>query len=164
MKRKAILIITGVMLICSFGCQRTDRKQTGQTNQQLVEAAFANWLNNKGTVFDLLDENVTWIVAGSSPVSGTYYSKQELLKVVGRINSKLTGPIVPTVESIVARDSLVIALWHGKAPAKNGGTYDNSYAWHMTFNNGKIVRVTAFLDTYRLAELLQTSNLKHKTD
>lgn len=152
-----------IMLAFSVGCHIDEDRQTEQQNLQLVEKAFENWKNNEGTVFDLLDEKVTWVVAGSSPVSGTYHSKKELLAVVGRINGKLSGAIVPTVESIVARDSLVIALWHGKAPAKNGGTYHNNYAWHMTFINGKIVKVTAFLDTYRLAELLQANSLRSST-
>ena len=63
--------------------------------------------------------------------------------------------IVPTVRQIVAQGSLVVAYWDGQATAKDGSRYENSYSWHMHLENGRITRVTAFLDTWRLVQLME---------
>ena len=148
------LIILSIFLVTAASGQ-SKKNDPADLNKKLIASAFDNWKNGKGSVFDLLDEKVTWIVAGSSPVSATYHSKKELMEVVKQINTKLSGPIIPEVQQIIAQDSVVVVLWQGKAPRTNGKVYSNTYSWHMTIKERKIVRVTAFLDTYLLAELLQ---------
>ena len=128
---------------------------TQQTNTTLVREAFTNWQQGKGTVFDLLAPNARWTVAGTSPVSGVYTSKAELTQVVRSITARLATPIVPTVQSIVAEDDVVVVLWNGTATALDHKPYNNSYLWHMTFKNGQVVEVTAFLDTYVLDDLMR---------
>lgn len=128
---------------------------TQQTNATLVREAFTNWQQGKGTVFDLLAPNARWTVAGTSPVSGVYTSKAELTQVVRSITARLATPIVPTVQSIVAEDDVVVVLWNGTATALDHKPYNNSYLWHMTFKNGQVVEVTAFLDTYVLDDLMR---------
>jgi uncharacterized protein len=95
-------------------------------------------------------------VGGSSPVSATYHSKQEFLdKAVKPIRAKLSTPIVPEVESIVAEGDRVVVLWHGTATALDGKPYHNTYLWHLTFAKGRIIKGTALLDTYVLTDLMQ---------
>ena len=43
-----------------------------QQNAARTRAAFDAWRAGTGTVFDLLDPQAVWTVAGHSPVSGTY--------------------------------------------------------------------------------------------
>lgn len=98
---------------------------------------------------------MVWVVAGNSPVSGTYRSREQFMaEAVKPITDKLATPIVPSVRQIVAQGSLVVAYWDGQATAKDGSRYTNSYSWHMQLKNGRITHVTAFLDTWRLAELM----------
>ena len=124
-------------------------------NTDLVRQAFANWQQGKGTVFDLLAPNAKWTVAGTSPVSGVYNNKAELAHVVRSIAARLATPIVPTVQNIVAQDDVVIVMWDGTATALDHKPYNNTYLWHMTFKNGQIIEVTAFLDTYVLDDLIR---------
>jgi ketosteroid isomerase-like protein len=63
------------------------------------------------------------------------------------------------VQSIVAEDDVVVVLWHGRATALDQKPYDNTYLWHMTFKNGQIIEVTAFLDTYGLNDLVHRVKL-----
>jgi hypothetical protein len=49
----------------------------------------------------------------------------------------------------------VVVHWDGQATAKDGSRYENSYSWHMQLENGRITRVTAFLDTWRLVQLME---------
>jgi ketosteroid isomerase-like protein len=142
-------------LALSITIAEASQTSTQQTNATLVREAFTNWQQGKGTVFDLLAPNARWTVAGTSPVSGVYASKAELTQVVRSITARLATPIVPTVQSIVAEDDVVVVLWNGRATALDHKPYNNSYLWHMTFKNGQVVEVTAFLDTYVLDDLMR---------
>src|SRR5690606_39884300 len=51
-----------------------------QSNAALVRQAFAAWREGRGSLFDLLHEDVEWVVAGTSPVSGRYGSRQAFLE------------------------------------------------------------------------------------
>lgn len=121
-----------------------------------VRAAFAAWAAGTGSVFDLLHEHVVWTVAGSSPVSGTYASRQDFLdRAVRPIAARLATPIVPELRELVVQGDTVVALFDGTATARDGSTHRNTYAWHLVLDGGRIVRVTAFLDTWALERLLQ---------
>lgn len=125
-------------------------------NTDLVRQAFMNWQQGKGTVFDLLAPGAIWTVSGSSPVSGVYSSKADLMEqAVGPISARLATPISPTVQSIVAGDDVVVVLWNGEATALDRKPYRNTYLWHMTFKDGQVIEVQAFLDTYVLNDLMR---------
>ena len=127
-----------------------------QQNAARTRAAFDAWRAGTGTVFDLLDPQAVWTVAGHSPVSGTYRSKQVFMdRAVAPITARLATPITPDVKHVMAQDDAVVVLWDGTATTVEGGTYRNSYAWHMVFDEGRIVRVTAFLDTWALQRLME---------
>lgn len=124
-------------------------------NETLIKQAFDNWRSGQGGVFDLLADDAQWIVAGQSPVSGTYRSRQAFMDdAVKPITDKLATPIIPSVRQIVSQGSHVVVMWDGVATAKDGSRYENSYAWHMQLENGRITKVTAFLDTWRLVQLM----------
>lgn len=125
-------------------------------NLALVRAAFAAWRDGRGSVFDLLDDDVEWTVSGDSPVSGTYRSRREFMeRAVQPITARLASPIVPQVEHVFAHGDQVVVLWHGSATRRDGGEYRNRYAWHLTFADGRIVHAVAYLDTWTLAQLLR---------
>lgn len=108
-------------------------------------------------MFDLLSDDARWTVAGFSPVSKVYESKHALVEqAVKPIHAQLAGSITPVVRHIVAQGNQVVVTWDGKATAKDGTAYDNSYAWHLTIDDGKITEVLAFLDTWTLAKLMET--------
>ncbi|MFW9269732.1 nuclear transport factor 2 family protein [Pseudomonas sp. NR3] len=131
-----------------------------RTNTDLVRQAFANWQEGNGTVFDLLAPDAKWTVAGTSPVSGVYTSKAELAQAVRPITARLATPIVPTVQSIIAENDVVVVLWNGTATALDHKPYYNTYLWHMTLKDGQIIEVTAFLDTYMLNDLMHRISYK----
>jgi ketosteroid isomerase-like protein len=151
--RTTVFLFTVLLL---GGCLSAQKSTSSESNKELVSKAFEGWKQGKGTVFDLLAADATWIVAGSSPVSATYHGKQELLeKAVKPISSRLSKPIVPEVESIVSEGNHIVVLWHGQATALDGKPYNNTYLWHLTFENGSIIKGTALLDTYVLTNLIE---------
>jgi ketosteroid isomerase-like protein len=157
----SVLRVYAIALCLALSTMTAEASQTSiqQTNATSVREAFTNWQQGKGTVFDLLAPNARWTVAGTSPVSGVYASKAELAQVVRSITARLATPIVPTVQSIIAEDDVVVVLWHGRATALDQKPYNNTYLWHMTFKNGQIIEVTAFLDTYALDDLMHRVKL-----
>lgn len=129
---------------------------TAAANAAAVRAAFDAWAAGTGSVFELLAEDATWTVAGHSPVSGRYTSRRDFLaRAVQPITARLATSIVPRLHHLLAQGDAVVAVFDGVATARDGRPYRNTYAWHMTLDGGRIVRVTAFLDTWALEALMQ---------
>lgn len=143
------ILLGSLLSLCAMANEDT------QTNTALIQKAFDDWRAGQGGIFELLADDAVWVVAGNSPVSGTYRTREAfMMEAVKPITDKLATPITPSVRQIVAQGSHVVAIWDGEATAKDGSRYENSYAWHMQLENGRITRVTAFLDTWRLVELM----------
>ncbi|MGA4320788.1 nuclear transport factor 2 family protein [Ectopseudomonas hydrolytica] len=137
-------------------CLPTWASDNTAANQALIQKAFDDWRAGQGGIFQLLADDAVWVVAGSSPYSGTYRTREAFMEdAVKPISDKLATPIVPTVRQIVAQGPHVVVHWDGQATAKDGSRYENSYSWHMQLENGRITRVTAFLDTWRLVQLME---------
>ncbi len=150
----ALLALAALLPLASIATAPTAPAQ--HDNAALVRAAFDAWREGRGSVFDLLAEDVEWTVAGTSPVSGVYRSREDFLqRAVQPITARLATPIMPEVQHVVAQGDTVVVLWHGTATARDGDTYRNHYAWHMQLDGGRIVRVVAFLDTWALVELME---------
>lgn len=126
-------------------------------NQKIVENAFNDWVKGTGSFFDLLDENMVWHVTGRAPFSGVYRGKQEFMdKAVMPINNFLSTSIKPQLIDINASKDIIWLQWKGAATAVTGDQYVNEYAWKLKFDNeGKIIAVDAFLDTYSLGKLVE---------
>ena len=127
----------GLALLLLLGMtSQANGQSMEETNSALVRQAFEDWENGRGSVFDLLADDAEWVVAGVSPVSATYPTRQALVEeAVEPIHAKLATAITPEV--------------------KHGAAYNNSYAWHLVMEAGAITRVTAFLDTWALVELME---------
>jgi ketosteroid isomerase-like protein len=142
-------------LVFSTSAVWASQSAVQNTNSDRVRQAFTDWQQGKGTVFDLLAPDAIWTVAGSSPVSVVYNNKADLMEQAVRpITARLATPISPTVQSIIAEDDVVVVLWDGAATAIDRKPYNNTYLWHMTFKDGQITEVKAFLDTYVLNDLM----------
>ncbi|MFC4212463.1 nuclear transport factor 2 family protein [Pedobacter lithocola] len=152
----AVIALAVISLITTYSCKseitETDR------NKKLILNQFKKWQLGTGSVFDLLDDQAIWTVSGSGPgvISGTYVSKKQLMdKVVYPISAKLSRRLSPKLVSILAEGNLVVAQWEGNSIALDGKPYKNSYVWYMTLKNDRIIRVTAYLDTYILNDLME---------
>lgn len=158
---KLIAATSWLLVVASFSAvaavDETNAKDRAEfTNTALVQKAFDDWANGRGSVFDLLAEDAVWTVAGSSPVSGVYHTRQELIEgAVEPIHNRLATSIRSEVKQIIAQGNQVVVLWDGYAQTYEGSQYVNSYAWHLVFADGKITEVTAFLDTWALNELME---------
>jgi len=124
-------------------------------NRKLVEDAFAKWSRGDGSAFfALLADDVHWTVIGSTPVSRTYTSKRAFQEgAVQPLGAKLASAIQPTVRDILADGEKIALQWEGRATAKNGTIYSQTYCWVMRFENGKVCEGTAYLDTELITQI-----------
>ncbi len=117
-------------------------------NKELIQASFEAWRDGTGRVFDLLAPDAKWTVLGSSPVSGTYHSRQDFLdEVINPFNARFSSRLIPTVRGIYADGDMVIALFDGEGTALDGKPYRNTYSWYMRMRDEKIVEVVGLFDT-----------------
>lgn len=106
-----------------------------------------------GGPFALLAPNATWTITGNSLAGKKYQSRDEFIDVViAPFNARLTKPLVPTIRNLVAEGETVVVHFDGEALALDGRPYRNTYAWFMTFRDGRIVKVTAFYDAIAFDE------------
>ena len=119
------------------------------TNRRLVADAFAAWEHGDfKPFFEIVADDVTWTVIGSTTISGTYHGKQAFLDgAVGPIHDALGGPIQATVLNIFEDGDHVILQWKGESMTRSGRPYHQVYCWVMRLADGMIVQSTAYLDT-----------------
>lgn len=124
-------------------------------NKKLIQDAFAAWARGDGNAFfNLLADDVRWTVIGSTPVSRTFTSRQAFVDGAAKpLMAKLAGPIVPTVRDVIAEGDKVVLQWEGRAVAKNGTIYHQTYCWVMRFADGRVREGTAYLDTELIEQI-----------
>lgn len=120
-------------------------ESTEAGNRAAVEKSFAAWRAGTGSPFDLLAKDAVWTIEGFSSTAGSY-TPAELKKLIAPFNAALAKSLVPTVPRVYADGDVVIARFKASAPLKSGGIYTNTYAWFLRFQEGKIVKIHAFLD------------------
>jgi uncharacterized protein len=135
--------------ICSAAASESPASEVQeQRNKETIAAAFGRWVAGGTGFFDeALAPDVAWTIPGSSPVAGTYASRDDFIaRAVRPFARRLSGPIKPTARNIWADGEHVIVHWDGAGTARDGEPYNNSYAWIFQMKDGKAAEVTAFLD------------------
>ena len=125
-------------------------------NKQFITSVFLQWQDSGdlSPLVDAIDENLVWIVTGSSPISGTYSSKQDWLdKVIAPLQSLLATPITCKLLKVIAEGDDVVVHWRGNATAKSGKSYNQEYCWLLEVDAGRIKKVTGFYDSRLVTEL-----------
>ena len=59
------------------------------------------------------------------------------------------------LEHVFVKDDQAAVELHSLATAKNGMRFDNRYCWIVSFQDNKIVRVRAYLDSAIVAQLFK---------
>lgn len=132
-----------------------NKRNNAMENKKLIQQGYDNWANGTGSFFDLLAEDVSWTITGSTPLSRTYTNKKQFLdEVILPLDKRLSKKIIPKVTGLYADGDMVTAIWSGKATASDDRPYNGTYCWNMQVKNGKIVKVIAFLDGIEFADIM----------
>lgn len=96
-----------------------------------------------------------WTIAGSCRMSRTYHSKADLLEhCLEPLGRRLRGKVRARVDELLDAGETVIVRWRGESETTWGERYDNDYCWVLTWAQGRIVRVVAYLDTLLLERVM----------
>ena len=122
-----------------------------EANRQTIRAAFEAWRDGTRPITDVFAPTMTWRIEGHSAASREYGSTQEFVdEVLAPFGARFADgrPFRPVeIRGIYADGDTVIVLWDGHGVANDGQPYDNSYAWFMRLEQGKVVDGTAFYDS-----------------
>lgn len=143
--RTALIAAFALTLIGAPAMAQADQETR---NRQTIQTAFEAWSAGTGGPFDLLAEDARWTIVGRSEAAGTYATKAEFIdKVMAPFNARMVAGIRPTIRNLYADGDTVIVFFDGSGEARDGQPYVNTYAWFMTLEGDRVVRVSAFFDS-----------------
>jgi uncharacterized protein len=113
--------------------------------QRMYEALAAG---DPAGFWDGVSDDVEYVIIGTTVASGTFRGKRELIdKVMKPLGRKLQGAIALAPVTIVGDGDTVVVELTGTATARSGRRYDNVYCQVLKVADGKVRRVTEYLDT-----------------
>ena len=127
-----------------------------EENRELVRSSFAAWeRGDTRPFFAIVADDVQWTVIGSTSISGTYSGKQAFFDGASTVLfDRLAEPITAKVRNVLADGDHVVLTWEGSSRGKNGTPYEQTYCWVMRLDGGRVVEVTAYLDTELVSAVL----------
>lgn len=122
---------------------------TPAENRQAVRDAFSHWEHGDSRpFFDLVADDVSWTVIGSTAISGTFEGKRAFLaEAAGKLTGRFATPLVANVIDVSADGDKVFLQWEGSATSTTGQPYNQTYCWVLTMKEGRVAVAVAYLDT-----------------
>jgi ketosteroid isomerase-like protein len=106
-------------------------------------------------LYSALADDVQWTIAGSCRASRCYRGKADLIgNILEPLGRRLAGKVRSRVDEILMAGDTAVVRWRGEAETRWGERYDNDYCWVLHWQDGRIARVEAYLDTLLLERVL----------
>jgi uncharacterized protein len=103
---------------------------------------------NPSLLMESLADDIRWTIIGTTALSGTFNGKQDVAeKLAIPLRARLDGPLVFTLDDFIAEGDQVVMRARGRATAKSGKPYNNSYCIVARIVDGKIREMTDYIDT-----------------
>lgn len=118
-------------------------------NKSILQRVFSETAKGNGRPFvDILAEEVSWTIIGTTAWSKTYSGKRAVLKeLLGPLNAQLESGNVVRATRFVAEGDTVVVEGQGHNRTRNGTEYHNRYCWLFRFNDSKVVDLVEYADT-----------------
>ena len=127
------------------------------TNREIIRQAFEAWRQGTSPITGVFAPGMVWRIEGHSAVAREYRGTQQFVdEVLAPFGARFAGgePFRPvTIRGVYADGDTVVVIWDGRGIANDGRPYENSYAWIMKLDNGKVVDGTAFFDSISFDDL-----------
>ena len=101
---------------------------------------------------ELMDDEGTWWVAGTTDISGTY-SKKEFHELVNGVAGGTRSGITLTATGMTAEDNRVAVEAVSDGETQEGKRYLNQYHFLFEFKNGKFISVREYMDPMHVREV-----------
>jgi len=128
-----------------------------EANREIIRQAFEAWRQGTGPITDVFAPGMVWRIEGHSAAAREYRGTQQFVdEVLAPFGARFAGgePFRPvTIRGVYADGDTVVVIWDGRGIANDGRPYENSYAWIMKLDNGKVVDGTAFFDSISFDDL-----------
>lgn len=143
--------LTGAPAMAQTIAQQT---QTEAANLTIVREKFDAWAAGTGGPYDLLADDVSWTITGTSDAAKTYPSREAFMsEVIRPFNARMSQGLKPVIRQIHADGDAVIILFDAAGVARDGKPYANTYAWFFDMKDGRIARAVAFFDATTFNDL-----------
>jgi ketosteroid isomerase-like protein len=110
---------------------------------------------NPQPLLDSLDDDVRWTIIGSTPLSGTFEGKRDVVEnLLTRLRARLAGPVVFSFERFIEEGEYVVMQASGRATSVSGASYDNTYCIVARIVDDKIREMTDYVDTELITSAL----------
>ena len=120
-----------------------------EDNKQVITDFFT--LANQGNMeacIELLHDDLSWTVKGSTALSRTYSPKAAVLnELVGPLFGQLKAGIHMDIQRMIGEGDSVAVVANGTAETLEGIGYNNQYCHIVRIADGKIREVGEYLDT-----------------
>lgn len=132
------------------------RMTTTERNKQLMEEAFAELAQgNRGPFRDLLADDVTWTLIGSTPWSGSYAGRRAVLEeLFGPLFEQFADRYTNSPVRILGDGDHVVVECRGRVTTRAGRRYDNTYCYVCRMRDGQVRELTEYCDTELIATAL----------
>jgi ketosteroid isomerase-like protein len=129
---------------------------TTTENKRLLEHVYVEI--SKGNLEPLIEsmaEDITWTIIGTTPLSGTYHGKREVIEgLVRPLGAALDGHVQFTFDDFIAEGEYVVMRAHGRGTSKTGRPYNNTYCIVARISDRKIREMTDYVDTELISSAL----------
>ena len=110
---------------------------------------------NPKPLVDALADHVSWTIIGTTPLSGTYQSKQAVLDdLFGALRARLSTPVVFSIDRIIEDGEWAVMMARGSATSVQGGPYDNTDCIVAHVVDGRFDELTDYVDTELISRAL----------
>ena len=135
-------------------------------NKSLIAGVHAELAKGNGQPFvDLLAEDATWAIQGSTAWSRRYVGKAAIRdELLAPLFAQFEGRYRSTVQRIVAEGELVVVQCQGQVATRRGQRYDNQYCYIYRLEGGRVVELTEYLDTALVDAVLAPPEKKASAD
>lgn len=119
-------------------------------NKALVAQAFESFAQGDARPFlRLMTAEVEWEVVGSADWGRVYRGKAAVIEeLLSPLAAQVEGGSVAiSATSILADGDRVVVEGQGRATTIRGEPYDNRYCFVLSLADGRIVRVTEYMDS-----------------
>ena len=128
-----------------------------ETNREIIRQAFEAWRQGTSPITDVFAPGMAWRIEGHSAAAKEYRGTQQFIdEVLAPFGARFADgqPFRPVIiRGVYSDGDTVVVIWDGRGIANDGRPYENSYAWIMKLDNGKVVDGTAFFDSISFDDL-----------
>jgi ketosteroid isomerase-like protein len=122
------------------------------SNTREIAREFATKLEEIRFVdaFNMIADDGTYTVIGTTKASATYHGRAEVLNTLVPLLSDFSAPPALKFSNIVVENDRAVLLGTGEGVGPTGPYHQPYYAFSLRIANGKIMEIVEFLDTTML--------------